>query len=127
MLSGIVFEGNANGTCPLSYQLRTRSDLYGLKLSPKKIERYFFYPDIIKKGLIPLLAKGEFSHPRLKVLEQGENDTISGAQARFEQIKILGTIQPNDQSKIQNESQYLAKMKKIFNRNLVLFSDIRTP
>lgn len=127
LLSGIVFEGTPSGTCPLSYQLYYADvSLYGLKLSKRKLEKYFFYPEKIKSGLIPLLAKGEFCHPRLKVLIESENEIISGSQAQYDDIRMLGTIRPNDNSKIESADQYLRKIRNIFNNHIVLLSEFPT-
>lgn len=122
LLSGIVFEGGSAGTCPLSFQNYSKQGLYGLKLSQNKLNRYFYCPEVLKKGLISLVSQREFSHPRLKIYDPSANDPISGVQGRSDAVKKVAAIYPGDLPKMATRDKYLEKVTKIYNRNLILIS-----
>lgn len=116
-LSGALFEGGSDGTCPLVYQIEYPRDFYALKLSPKKIQRYFFNPEILK-GLYPLTAKGEFSHQRLRFYPSA--DKISGVQGRAEDAKKLAMFDQLSKPTIKSYEAYEEKIRNIYKKSLIL-------
>jgi hypothetical protein len=124
VLHGVIFEiADTDGTNPLSNHLSFPSDLYCLQLSQNKLNRYFFFPKGLKQGLAPLAAKGELSHPRLKVFLQTGDERISGIVDTFAiLIMEIGAIWPRALPNIETEKQYNDKMRKLFNRHLVVIS-----
>ncbi|MBA2369438.1 MAG: hypothetical protein H0V82_10510 [Candidatus Protochlamydia sp.] len=122
-LAGIVFEGTPSGTCSYSYYNDLASkQLYALQLPPSKIEKYFFYPSLFKSHpLLPLVAKGEFSHPRMKFFIINDLEKISGVQGRIEQAKQLAAFVPTP--KIQTISQYREKVIKVFQNHIDLIGN----
>lgn len=123
LISGIVYEGGVNGTCPLSYGLNWGvNDLYGLHLSAKKLQRYFFYPQLCN-GIFPLVSNGEFSHPRLKVFLESDKSIIEGVNDKQEIAKKRAVLRPGDILKIKNFNDYLEKVKKIYTDKLIIFSN----
>jgi hypothetical protein len=120
LFSGLVFEGSTNGTCPyVYYNYSDGKQLYVLKLSSSKLEKYFFYPKIFKSyDLLPLTAKGEFSHPRLKVFTTEKTTKIGGAQSEVKRVKKFANFTPS--LKIKDPETYRKKVTKLFQKNIYL-------
>ena len=118
LFSGIVFEGTSAGTCTFSYYNDFHeSDLYALKLSVSQLSKYFFYPTVFKTyGLLPLIAKGEFSHPRLKIFANAEEQKIGGVQAYSETARDLTSFEATE--KIPDQSTYRKRIVKIYKKCL---------
>lgn len=120
LFAGLVFEGTPGGTCSLSYynDLADRQ-LYALQLSSSKLEKYFFYPTLFKSyDLLPLTARGEFSHPRLRVFTTEKTTGINGVQGKNEQAKKLATFTPS--LKVNDPVSYRKKITKMFKKNIYL-------
>lgn len=118
LFSGLIFEGTPTGTCPLVYYRNLVNQLYALVLSQSKVKKYFFYPPLFKsKGLLPLFARGEFSHPRLKIFST-EEQRISGVQGRWEEAKELAVFAPTE--KIPHLKAYQEKMIRIFQKSICI-------
>lgn len=78
LFSGIIFEGAPGGTCPLVYYVKDRenkTDLYSLTMTNEIFDRYFFEPRKFNDySLLSLTAQGEYSHIRLKVFWQPQDE-----------------------------------------------------
>jgi hypothetical protein len=120
LFAGLVFEGTPGGTCSYVYYTNlANKQLYALRVLPSKLEKYFFYPILFKSyGLLPLIAKGEFSHPRLRVFTTEKTARINGSQGRIEQLKKLANFTPTE--KINDPVSYRKKVIKMFQNNIVL-------
>ena len=118
--SGLAFEGNPSGTCSyVYYKNLCDKQLYALQLPASKVNKYFFYPALFKShALLPLVAKGEFSHPRLKIFLADESMKVSGAQGRDEQVKKLAAFVPT--AKVQDPATYRNRLIKIFQNSIHL-------
>jgi hypothetical protein len=121
--AGIVFEGTSSGTCSYSYYTNLNDkQLYALQLPLSKVKKYFFYPSLFKSHpLLALVAKGEFSHPRLKVFITEELEEISGVQGRQKQAIELAAFVPK--AKINSKALYREKVAKVFQENIHLLGN----
>lgn len=120
LFAGLVFEGTPTGTCSyVYYHNLADKQLYALQLSHSKIEKYFYYPTIFKcYGLLPLVAKGEFSHPRLKIFTTEKTTRVTGVQGQHEQAKKTANFTPS--LKINELAKYRKKIVKLFQKNIYL-------
>lgn len=124
--SGIVFEGTPNGTCaPIFYhQFSTFQELYALKVKVSKIEKYFFYPRPFREnGLIPLVARGEFSHPRLRTFIN-EGDRVAGVAGNQEIPKLVASF--DSTIKIPTLENLRVKIRKIYNSGLFILGTAKS-
>ncbi len=122
LFAGLVFEGTPSGTCSyVYYNALANKQLYALRLPRSKLEKYFFYPILFKScSLLPLIARGEFSHPRLRVFMTEGTKNICGAQNRVDEVKRLAVFIPT--TKINGPAIYREKVVKLFQKNIRLLA-----
>lgn len=127
LFSGIVFEGAFGGTCAYSYytqslcsrpkSLHHGKQLYALQIPATKVNKYFFSPLLKDYELLPLTAKGEFSHPRLRFFASAK-DRVKGVQGSSACALEVAKFTPTD--KIPDQKSYEAKVIKLFQKNIKL-------
>lgn len=117
LVSGIIFEGGMQGTCPYTYY-NTVNQLYALEVPFSKVRKYFFVPPFKGYDLLPLNANGEFSHPRLKFFGKA-NGQASGVQSG-DCTNQVAQFNPTD--KIPDQKSYEAKVIKLFQKSIRLLA-----
>jgi hypothetical protein len=118
LLSGMFFDFSA---CTLHYYGFQGRTLFAMQLSPAALKRYFFMPAEMKNyKLISLVAKGEFSHPRLRILKS-EADRIRGVCDEYEEAKKLTCFDFN--AKIHDQAAFEKKIRRKWQKGLVILAD----